>query len=406
MFYILDLLEFQVNYKIKLLLIALVLIVISAFLWLFQGKIPIVIYGKGILFEEGECIIPIISNTSGIVEKFNIAPGDYIKQGSVVAKTYNPKLLNKLSYQNKVLRVLLQQKSAIDSLLEVVIKHQESNFLVTQARLQDNIKLLENNIKNLDEQHKIHLTLLKKKIINRNVVDNIKELLNKANMELNYLKNNLVETKLGYYSKFEDLKSRQQNLTIQIAETENDINIINYEIQEMSKIVANHGGRILEHKVPLSIWVAEGTTISSLLVKNNIKSNQQSDDKYLLAYFPARLGKSIKINMAVQITPSVICKEEYGSILGIVEAVSPFPVSKESVFASLNNQSLVDDFFGNNYQSIVSVRIKLKHNSEDYNGFFWTSNRGPKFKIENGTIADIMVILEYKKPVHLLTYNN
>jgi len=398
-FYVLDLLDFKIDSKIKLIIIAIIIVILLAIIWLFGGKIPLVVHGKGVLLLQDQYIFSVVANTKGILEELKVFPGSNVKRGQIVGKTYNPTLQEKLLQQKRIVQTLSMQKNEIDSLLGSANKIYKENLLKNQISLKNNIQLLESTVDRLAKQYKSHVTLFKKKVIAKNTLYEIKHLLSKAQIELNNAKNELTQLDSNKYFQLEDLKYKHRQLSLQLAEANKEFELFSSDVINMSSIITPVDGKILEHKIPLGMWVNEGTTITSLLVTNNHECNKVKD-KYLFAYFPARLGKLIRVDMTVKVTPTIIFREEYGSIIGVVDMVSPFPVSKESMFSILHNESLVQEFY--NYPSLIFVRIKLKHNPKDFNGFFWTSKQGPKFKIEEGTIADAMIILEYKKPIHLI----
>lgn len=399
MFYIIDLLDFKISYKIKLIITTILLIVLTAIIWLFAGKIPLVVHGKGILLLQDEYILSIVANTKGILKELKVEPGTKVKSGQIIAKIYNPMLLEKLSQQKHLVQTLLIHKSEIDNFLIEFDKVYKKNFVVNQARLKSNIQLLESIVNKLDKQYKNYVTLFQQKVISKKTLDEVKYSLSRAHIDLNNAHNELIQLESNKHPQLEDLQYKQRQLALQIAEANKEVELLSSEITNMSSVISSIDGKILEHKIPLGMWVNEGTPITSLLVTNNSEF-KESKDKYLFAYFPAKLGKLIRINMAVKVIPTIIFKEEYGSIIGLVDMVSLFPISREAMLSTLHNQSLVEEFY--NYQPLIFVRIRLKHNPQDINGFFWTSKQSPKFKIEEGTIADAMIILEYKKPIHLI----
>src|SRR5581483_3285671 len=58
-------------------------------------------------------------------------------------------------------------------------------------------------------------------------------------------------------------------------------------------------------------------------------------------YIPVQDGKRVKPGMHIKLSPSVVKPEEDGYLEGIVDAVSPFPVSEESMLREVRNQNLV-----------------------------------------------------------------
>ncbi len=81
----------------------------------------------------------------------------------------------------------------------------------------------------------------------------------------------------------------------------------------------------------------------------------------LLLYVPPEFGKKVAPGMDVRIEPSTVKKEEYGTLIGKVVAVSDFPMTAEGMASVLQNPQLVTRFMeqGPPY----AVRVELAPNS-------------------------------------------
>lgn len=104
--------------------------------------------------------------------------------------------------------------------------------------------------------------------------------------------------------------------------------------------------------------------------------------------------------MKALIVPSVIKKEEYGSMLGKVSYVSPYPSNSDSMKAVLKNTELVQHLSEKNLP--IEIRILLQKDASTASGFQWTSASGPPQAITAGTMVEINIIVRKQAPVTLL----
>jgi HlyD family secretion protein len=120
----------------------------------------------------------------------------------------------------------------------------------------------------------------------------------------------------------------------------------------------------------------------------------------LLLYVPPEFGKKVAPGMEVRIEPATVKKEEYGTLLGKVVAVSDFPMTAEGMASVLQNPQLVTRFMeqGPPY----AVRVALTPNSESASGYRWSGGPGPSVKLSSGTTVRATVTTDRRAPISLL----
>ena len=116
-------------------------------------------------------------------------------------------------------------------------------------------------------------------------------------------------------------------------------------------------------------------------------------------YVPAGMGKIIAPGMMAQVVPNSVKKQEYGSIIGKVAAVSRFPSSQQSMMAVLANEKLVDNFTKDGPQLYIRIDLVEADTPSHYK---WTTSKGPNMVVTNGTLCTANIITQTQAPITLV----
>jgi HlyD family secretion protein len=105
--------------------------------------------------------------------------------------------------------------------------------------------------------------------------------------------------------------------------------------------------------------------------------------------------------MPTEISPTNVKREEYGFMLGQVRLVGELAASPQYVQSTLRNEAMVKDMTGSG-GSVTELRAILREDKATPSGYAWSTSTGPPFKIESGTIVNVNVIVDRKKPITLV----
>ncbi|WP_308466561.1 HlyD family efflux transporter periplasmic adaptor subunit [Rathayibacter soli] len=157
-------------------------------------------------------------------------------------------------------------------------------------------------------------------------------------------------------------------------------------------IPAVNSGRIEEMLAYPSDQLKAGAPIATI----------QPDDQKLHAfvYVPVDGRQPIKKGMPVQLSVTTVPSEQYGLLLGTVEKVGSFPVTRTGVNALLNNPDITSIVIAAG--PVVQVEVKLTGSSSTPSGFAWTSGMGPPDPLAAGTLVNASVITAVQHPITLL----
>ena len=157
-------------------------------------------------------------------------------------------------------------------------------------------------------------------------------------------------------------------------------------------MVSLFGGRVD------SVVVEEGMLLTR---GQNVAVVKEGDEPLqAFVFVPGEQGKQLKKGMKVQVLPTTVKAEEFGSIQGEVTSVSKFPVTEDEMFLLLENQSLVDTLRTGDAQ--LRVDVKLLRDPSTPSGFKWSSAQGPPFTITRGTLCSATFVLGEERPINLV----
>ena len=116
-----------------------------------------------------------------------------------------------------------------------------------------------------------------------------------------------------------------------------------------------------------------------------------------MIYFPIKDGKQIRPGMVMQIMPDSVQRERYGSILGKVKKVSPFPVSQQTILSAIGNAEVTEGLIIPGGQ--IEILADLSRDPRTATGYQWSSSQGPTTEISSGTTATVRVMVEQQAPI-------
>jgi HlyD family secretion protein len=164
------------------------------------------------------------------------------------------------------------------------------------------------------------------------------------------------------------------------------------QLDQATQIFSPMDGVITEIKATPGTVVAPGKPVLSI--------ETSGTGLELLLYVPPEFGKKVAPGMEVRVEPATVKKEEFGTLLGTVVAVSDFPMTAEGMASVLQNPELVTRFMeqGPPY----AVRVALTADPSVATGYRWSGGPGPPIKLSSGTTVRASVTIERRAPISLL----
>jgi HlyD family secretion protein len=370
-------------------LVVLGAILTMALVWGFLGSIPIKVQGQGILLRQGG-VTDVVTLGAGQVTEVVDKANDQIRRGQVVARIAQPELFNAL---HNTRNELAEQKAQHRRLVAFSQKDLQFRMEVLQAQRQ----ILETSIPALAQQADFERQqlakqqhLLDKGLIVPSRVETTRQGLAAALEKSASLKTKIEELRSQEFSLKNTTENSIKESEFRLKALERNIASMENRLTYDSRVVSKVSGTVVEVKISPGSVVAMGTPVISV----------ESQDRNLEAilYIPTADGKKVRSGMEVNLVPSSVKKEEYGSVLGLVVAVSEYPATYQGMLQVLENEQLARTLSLD--AAPYAVRAEMIPDGETVSGFKWTSGKGPPVTIQAGTICLGEITVEHKRPIN------
>ncbi len=418
-----------------------------ALLWSIFGEIPITVDGPAILIYPRH-VVSFQSPASGQIIDMTVQVGDFVERGQVLGRLNQPELAQLLeqervrlaeasrrggqseSLRNKRVdlersslarkrKVLQQQVDALRVYAEAQRKRNEA-YLDEEKSNVERMRTIRSEIgQALEGRYATYRKLLKEGLSSEDTVLSARERLvssqmQAADMELRAqeIEMNRLKGESDYQeqlNRIADLETQIQEIPIREAELEQQRveagadrelkiqemqrNIERYEEELRSKghIVSDYRGRVLELNVAPGQIVSAGERLGAL----------EAEDTHArlvaAAYFPVGEGKKLKAGDEVRISPATVERTRFGSILGKIVSVSPFPVTLDAISNVVGSREIAVEL--SRSSSRIGVMAELTLDEHTHSGYRWTSGRGPETEVTAGTTAQLQATVERRRPI-------
>ncbi len=375
-------------------LLTIMMLILTALVWGLLGSIPTKVTGMGMLIKSGGSF-NIISPGPGMVADLKAAEGDLVEAGEVVARIVKPELTIELTKARDKLRNLERQQTLISENRTESLRLQMENIQKQEDNINNTIKTKENQLKWLKDRIEVEEKLLQKGLITKQELINTKEKHNETELEIERYRSQFKQIavdKLQFKTqKEQELLTIQQNIN----ELKMVITGLEENIEVTTKVISPYTGRILEVKRDRGGIVNAGEPLFSLE-----RVGKEVKELEAIVYVAAADGKKVKQGMKIQISPTTIKKEEYGSIKGMVTSVAVFPSTTVGMMRILNNEEVVKTLLGGG--APIEIYADLIIDEKTVSGYKWSSSSGPPVKVYSGTMCSADVIVSEQPPIGLV----
>ncbi len=344
-----------------LILINTLLILAVLVVWSIVGRIPTEAVGQSVSLSSGGVFL-VQAGTDGMVQEIFVKEGDVVQEDAPLAKISNPKLGSLIT--------------AIDS----------TKFKIEQ---------LEAEAVLLNHALVINESLFLKGLIAKMTIDSSKSALMQKQIQIE-------EAKSSLDSLFTDLKMNAFTNKSTFLEQRSlletrGVSVDFQEVEEsLTTILSPSDGTVLE------VLVNEGGLISS---KQSILWMEYPPEPGEPAIFFGTLPSDsighLKEGLRVLIEPASVNPREFGAIIGTIEEIYPYPVSKAELMQNIGNTQIVDYLLAES-RARTQILISPILDPDTPSGYKWTSGTGPPFEIISGTICKIRITIDEQPPISYL----
>lgn len=161
-------------------------------------------------------------------------------------------------------------------------------------------------------------------------------------------------------------------------------------------IYAYETGKIIELDVSPGDYIDQGALLGWALYP-------LEDEQTLVchSYFKISEGEQVFAGMQAKMGLESVDVQSFGYLEGEVAFVSSFPVSDKDLSKIIRNPQLVT-YIKQGAPTVIAVHVKPKIDTSTASGYAWSSKKGPNEFVKSGTICNVKVVVENRKPISYL----
>ena len=395
--------------KAWLALSAMLLMVFMALLWGIFGQVPSKIKADKCILINPSGLADITSGTSGRITEVLVQVGDLLEVGTPVARVAQPDLLDKIDKTQAHLHELEAQSRITMAMSAQAVNLTHEGAQQQSVLLQGQIRAATERNSNARERGRVareravaQQELYRQGLVTQSSVLAIQQEVLAARqeevstqLEADNLNHQIEQLKLQKLDRVRQQRGESNSLEAQINEVKRQLDSLQQNLKNAVTIVSSHAGRVTEIKAGSGMLVGNGIPVITLELNNVLPDRLQA-----ALYIPVAEGRKLQPEMEVQLVPSTVRREQFGSVIGRITHVSDYPATPQSMMLLLQNELLVRELAGT--APPIEVRVSLYTDPGSYSGYAWTSRKGPDVKLVSGTLCNSEITIERQRPISLV----
>jgi len=370
-------------------------LLVTAIVWGVLGRIPTKLDASGILIYSGG-LADVVALGQGQITSLEVDVGDHVTKGQAIAQVAQRELTEQISGLKARLSELQAnlEKTKMAGGRDVSLREQASSQ--AHENLQTAISANEQRTHDLEDRLEKQTRLYEKGLVTSEAIETTREALRSAQVSVQTMRADMQRLAVDNFSAERANESALLGGTMDIKETQRQIQLMEDKLQQNSTVVSTYEGRVVEVRASVGDLIAPGTPVVSL-ERTSAQGNLEA-----LLYVDSREGKVLRPGMSVQVSPSIVRKERYGVMLGRVRAVESFPSTRQGMMRVLHNEQLVDSFLSETSGTPIAVRAELTLERGTPSGYRWSSGKGPDLVLTSGTRCVAYVTTRTQRPLSLV----
>ncbi|MBI4815654.1 MAG: NHLP bacteriocin system secretion protein [Deltaproteobacteria bacterium] len=364
--------------------------------WGLFGSVETKVQGSGIIIKS-EGVLDVVAVGSGQLTGLFVDVGAEVQKGQIVGRIAQPDLGQRIEKSKDRLGELVRHQESTAALESEDTTLRAASIGQARGTLTAQIRADESQLKYLETKLASQMKLEAQGIVTSAVVqqtrqemEGVRRSIQGAREQLTRLSVTTIETK--------GQKEREEfGEQAQIRELEREISLLEEQLDQTSRIVSSHSGRVLEIRARVGDIVGPGRPVLSLEPAGTEGTGLEA-----LMYVPLAQGKVITPGMRAQISPDSVRREEHGVLVAIVTRVADFPSTQDGMQRVLGNPLLVQNFLQNVGQAPIEVHAELVPDARTTTGYRWTSKKGPPIQLGPGTPCKTTITTKSKRPLELV----
>jgi len=364
------------------------MLILLGLIWSIFGRIPERVFAQGMLIPGGS-LLQVEANTQGMITKFLVDVGDEVEEGQNLAGI-------NLSGQQFDLKLLEDQLASLSRRDEDLKISEQARYAADESGIQARRASLAQE----QETNRIALETARTEVERARRlaaqgaaaparVEQAELALSQAVSRQEATLSALAEVEAQLKRLQTEILTAQSSRTREIEDLSREIEKKTRETEATEFIKSPFSGRVTE------ISVREGATVTNQDVV--LRMERMDEELQALLFVPSKPGKKAEVGHPVQISPSTVKKEEFGTIVGKITDKRTQPATPAGMLKDLGNEKLVEEFSAGG--APLRVEVSLERDPDAFSGYRWTSGKGPGIAIFSGTPVSATIIVGEKRPI-------
>ena len=135
-----------------------------------------------------------------------------------------------------------------------------------------------------------------------------------------------------------------------------------------------------------------------------VRRTDERTDLSGIFYIPVDKGKRVEPGMTIQLAPNGVDVSQTGSLMGVVESVSQYPISTAGIAKGMGSADLAQYVLSKNGGAAVEVKFSLVQDASSESGYLWTSIVGKHRPITPGSYCTGYIVVDRQPPIEKVFY--
>jgi len=366
----------------------LAILIVGVVVWSFYSTAPVKISAQGIIIAKSG-VAEVSATSQGQIVGLAFKVGDQIEKGDPVAEIVQPSIAEDIAAKTAELEQLLIKKEQIAEFQETTEDSQSALLEQNESNIRQRIETLEKTLVINQDSEKTMKDLLDRGITTRpRYLAARSEMLDTEN-QLNDARGELAAVR-AERAKLSTANAREiLGLDLDIARVQTDLTTLNAEADRRKEIISDVAGTVAEVSVRPGDIVSIGQAVLRVV---SLPSEETGQELVGRLYASSADGKKLRPGMPVQIVPATARLERDSYLMGKVTEVSLIPATRDSIQATLRNNSLVDVMTRDGPP--FEVVVELIRDDNTVSKYAWSNGVGLDKQVESGTLLTAKIIVD------------
>lgn len=368
--------------------LSVLILVLGCLLWLIFGSISIEAEGMAIAMSDAG-LANIETSFNGIVKELNVKVGQTVQKGDLLVTLSNPELNARLAMADETIQSLQKYWNYLHYEVAFERVEEKQAILKNIEATQFKIHILNQEIPVLEKDIGIKKELAEKGLFDSVSLQQARELMWGKQIDLEKTKADLASLRFKLKREYreEDLIALKE----QLRQAHQQRSLLETQLR-YANIYSPADGTILNFFIQPDIYVNTGQLIARLEIAS------PTNNTIFYGYLPLGVGKNIRLGAEVTMDLTTVKAQEYGSMIGHINAISQYAISKQKLESMLDNPDLVN-YLIQSKEAVIEVKIEPQEDPTTFSGYKWTSGKGPPIHLTSGTLCIFKGLVEEMRPI-------